>query len=102
MYELETFGRDIIKVTSQLMGAQLGFITGDVPGAVYGWDFAGKAYDWSNPSRSERKRVAEETGIITGSAPIKIRKTKKKPKNSKQVKILPVDGSLLSVWASPK
>jgi len=37
---------------AQLSGAQLGFIHGNVPGAIYGWHYAGRAYDYAYPNEN--------------------------------------------------
>jgi len=41
----------LARYSSQASGAALGFIAGDVPGAIQGAVYAGRAYDWANPRR---------------------------------------------------
>jgi len=41
------------RLAAQAAGAELGFIAGDVPGAVYGAVYAGRAYDYRFPSQVE-------------------------------------------------
>jgi len=66
-FNFEDFGRGIIKTTTQLLGAELGYFGNETWGWSAGWRITGEAYDWYNPSRSSRKRKAIESGTITGS-----------------------------------
>jgi len=69
MSYLDATGRQILKYIAQTNGAALGFIINDSGGAMVGWEWAGEAYDWHNPSYVQRKKSSKKHRVVTGSNP---------------------------------
>lgn len=53
----KTTGQKVSKFTAQASGAALGFVAGDIPGAIIGYNHAGTAYDYFNPDVYYKKTM---------------------------------------------